>query len=596
MMEDGSLLQEALEYMERLREGELDDDEMQDALQLEVYDLQSPSDRIERLQQLAELACAFNSHIQESEYLWHAGYSPVFGVHVSPEGEGIPHLRAVCRYGDNVDDERWALRLMVEASRKHPTVAIGCWDLDVGPILLIEGSSGLPDWLSEGHVEDSRHLCWIVKGEFTLIGPTTLGFSLPSALDCLQRNRMLTTPSQLQTEIKNTLDSIHSTHHRHRTAVVVPRPVARLLQHVPGLANAAAVAYSKSPLALKSHQDWVWTTCTLARTNYAMLRTVVGPETCKRNPSAELKRFQRACSNEATPHVRHALEVGMNLTAGLDILLEQRVKDDGGGLTSKIPPIQRRVLHHWTRLDMECGGDGSWLRQAWQMGPNKSQCDLTHIMKCPVHEYEHEYPYPLLHPGLSMPQLIRSEMKQKSKDNKRYVIPLPEDVDDEGWMHVGDEALEQAMAKTRASSVPEDHTLMGEARRKQELDDVLGGFETFMTGDSEIEGVSHTDRSAAPGTDDPVEINPRVFLNLLHAVLKATPEDLARTLTNDSKDPYFSAEDYALMEPDDSSQDESASVGEAEMDKLMVRFLCFDILLFVWELTSAHVSLTHSFC
>jgi hypothetical protein len=229
---------------------------------------------------------------------------------------------------------------------------------------------------------------------------------------------MLITPTQLQTEINNTLNFIHTNHHR--TAVVVPRPVARLLQHVPELANAATVAYVKSPILPKAHEDWVWTTCTLARTNYAMLRTV-SPKKSHEKLSAELKRFRRACSNEATPHVQHALEVGMHLTAGFDVLLEQRVNDEG--LAAKLPLIQRRVLHYWTRLDIECGGDGDWLRQAWRMGPNQSQRDMTHIMKCPVYEYEHEYPYPLLHPGLSMRQLIRAEMKQKSNDKERYAIP-----------------------------------------------------------------------------------------------------------------------------------------------------------------------------
>jgi hypothetical protein len=290
----------------------------------------------------------------------------------------------------------------------------------------------------------------------------------------------------------------------------------------------------------------------------------------------------------------------MNLTAGLDVLLEQRVNDDDG-LAPKIPPIQRRVLHHWTRLDIECGGDGNWLRQAWQMGPNQSKIDLTHIMKCPVHEYEHQYPYPVLHPGLSMPQLIRSEMKQKSKDKKRFVTPRPEDVDDEQWMHQGDEALEKATAKKSAYYVPADHNLTVE-----ELDDVLGGFEKFMAVDSEIEGISHTEpgkehMSVAPekstqhrtarGSDDPFEINPRVFLNLLHEVLKATPKDLALKLTKVSKDPYFSAEDYALMEPDDSSEDESDSRGEPEMDKLMVRCPCFDISLVLFGLQRPLTSL-----
>lgn len=595
-MEDGSLLQEALEYMERLREGEVDDDDKQDALQLDVYDLQSPSDRVERLLQLAQLASVFNVHFQECEYLWHTGCPPVFGIHVSPEG--IPHLRALCQYGDNVDDEWMAIRLMVEFSQKHPTVAIDCWDLDVGPILLIEGSSGLPEWLSDGNVEDSRHLCWIVKGEVTLIGPTTLGFTLTVALDCLQRERMLSKPTQLQMEIKKTLDGIHTNHHR--TAVVVPRPVARLLQHAPELANTAAIAFAKSPILPTAYEDWVWTTCALARTNYAMLRTVL-PKTPQEKLSAELKRFRRACSNEATPHVQHALEVGMHLTAGFDVLLEQRV--NGEGLDAKLPPIQRRVLQYWTRLDIECGGDGDWLRQAWRMGPNESQHDITHIMKCPVYEYEHEYPYPLFHPGLSMQQVIRAEMRRKSKDEERYLIPLPEDVHDEGWMHRGDEALEEAMAK-KVVSVPEGHTSTMEARREQELDEMLQGIEKFMLGESEIEGISHgdpakqqmsagleesTQHRIARGPDESVEINPRVFLNLLHEVLKATPEDLARKLTDVSKDPYFSEEDYALMEPDDSSEDETDSHDVVEMDTLMVCFLSFVMLLVVLTLSSFHV-------
>ena len=594
-MEDGSLLQEALEYMERLRQGEVDEDNKKDALQLDVYDMQSHSDRVERLLQLAQLASVFNAHFQESKYLWHTGCPPVFGIHVSPEG--IPHLRALCQYGDNVDDEWIAIRLMVEASHKHPTVAIDCWDLDVGPILLIEGSSGLPEWLSDGYVEDARHLCWIVRGEVTLIGPTTIGFTLKKALDCLQQEQMLIKPAQLQREIKNTVDGIHTNHQR--TAVVVPRPVARLLQHSPELANAAAIAYVKSPIVRNAHEDWVWTTCTLARTNYAMLRTVSSKKP-QEKLSAELKRFRRACSNEATPHVQHALEVGMHLTAGFDALLLQRVNDEGSD--AELPPIQRRVLQYWTRLDIECGGDGDWLRQAWHMGPNQSQRDITHILKCPVYEDEHDYPYPLLHPGLSMQQVIKAEMRRKPKNEERYLIPLPKDVDDEGWMHCVDEALEEAMAK-KSVSVPEGHTSTMEARREQELEEMLQGFEKFMSGESEIEGIFHAEppkqqMSTSPegsmqhrfarGPDQTVEINPRIFLNFMHEVLKATPEDLARKLTGVCKDPYFSEEDYSLMEPDDSSDDEANSHSIVEMDTLMVCFLSLDMLL-VWTPSSFHL-------
>jgi hypothetical protein len=159
------------------------------------------------------------------------------------------------------------------------------------------------------------------------------------------------------------------------------------------------------------------------------------------------------------------------------------------------------------------------------------------------------------------------------------------------------------MAKKRVS-VPEDQTSTMEARREQELDEMLQGIEKFMSGESEIEGISHgepakqqmsagleesTQHRIARGPDESVEINPRVFLNLLHEVLKATPEDLARKLTDVSKDPYFSEEDYALMEPDDSSEDETDSHDVVEMDTLMVCFRSFVMLLVVLTLSSFHV-------
>ncbi len=61
----------------------------------------------------------------------------------------------------------------------------------------------------------------------------------------------------------------------HRTALVVPRPVARLLQHSPELANAAAVAYAKSPslAVMQQHEDWVFTTCSQAHTTNLFQRS-----------------------------------------------------------------------------------------------------------------------------------------------------------------------------------------------------------------------------------------------------------------------------------------------------------------------------------
>ena len=363
--------------------------------------------RIESLNSndLSQLGAEFNNDIAQCDYPWHVGYTPVFGIHVT---DSLAHLRATCRYGDNVGDEWMMIRCMMELSKKFPTMAIDCWDLDVGPILLIEGSEGLPDWLTEGTVDDSRFICWIVNGNITLIGPPISDHSLHDALDALRKNTSLSAPPKLQAELAKTImdDSIRQCH---RTALVVPRPVARLIQHSPELANAAAVAYAKSPslAIMQQHEDWVFTTCPLARTNYAMIRTVSPRETPKL--TAELKRIQRTCSNEATPHLHHALDLGMHLTAGLDTLLKQTSECSSDDATVLgMSPMERRVLQYWTSVDVACGGDGSWLQQAWQMGPTKSTHDITYIMKCPVFQHESMFPFPVSQPGVSMQQVIQT--------------------------------------------------------------------------------------------------------------------------------------------------------------------------------------------
>lgn len=569
-MEEGSLLQEALDFMERMRSGANDDDNAQDVLQMSVYDLAPESNRISQLQKLAQLAFDFNNHVEQSHYLWHSGYPPVFGIHVT---EGIPHLRAECRYGDNVNDEWMAIRLLMELSQTNPSLAMDCWDVHVGPILLIEGSEGLPAWLSEGQVDESRFICWILHGNVTLIGPTTDELSVQSALDCLRNNHMLSAPSKLQSELCQTImnDSIQT--QQQRTALVVPRPVARLLQHAPHLGNAAAVAFAKNPTPVfqQSHEDWVFTTCTLARTNYAMLRTISPPQPNKLTP--ELKRIQRLCSNEATPHIRNALELGMHLTAGLDVLLSNN-KSNVTASDVSMSPMEQRVLQYWTGVDIACGGDGIWLQQTWQSGPNKSLHDMTFILKCPVFPYEHEFPYPTLHAGETMQQVIHSQLKQKPVDGENFVIPRPEDVDDEEWIHRGEEALNEAMAKRAPTTHKTETGTAFDVPQEAQLDTLLGGFQTFMSGESEMEGIAHDEstKRKRPGPDEPLHINPRVFLNLLRDVLKSSPEELARNLNGITDDPFFSEEDYALMEPGVRVNDDSDAEGDSEeIESIMVR-------------------------
>lgn len=573
------MLQEALQHMERLRNGQTnDDDDANDAVQMDVFLLQLPSDRITHLQQLSQLADSFNTFIAKSDILWHVGYPPVFGVH--PSDEKIPHLRAVCHYGANVGDEWMAIRIMMELSQQYP-IAIHVWDLSVGPILLIEGSEALPDWIeNEDSPNNHEYTCWIVNGTVTLIRPTQQHeLTLPFALDCLRNSKMTSSPDKLQTEISKTIMNDSLRRHQ-RTALVLPRRVAQLFQRAPQLANAAAIAYSKSPSIadVTKYDDWVWTTCSLARTNYAMIRTLEPRETPKLTP--ELKRIQRICRNEATPHVRHALELGMRLSAGLEMIVSKTNKQNHDSIS--MSPTERRVLDYWTGIDVACGGNGMWLQQTWQSGPRNSPIDISFILKCPVFERENEFPYPLTHAGMTLSQVVKCELgKRENANDVKFSMPRPEHVDDEAWLYRGDEELEKAIDKFETTTTQPQHASsqsmpMEETLPQQQqhlLDDMIGGFQKFMSEESEVEGIasSSSQKRQRPPVDEPVEINPRVFLNLMQHVLKSSPEELARNLNGLSDDPFFSEEDYALMEPGVRINEVDSEDSSEEIETIMVR-------------------------
>jgi phosphosulfolactate synthase (CoM biosynthesis protein A) len=54
----------------------------------------------------------------------------------------------------------------------------------------------------------------------------------------------------------------------------------------------------------------------------------------------------------------------------------------------------------------------------------------------------------------------------------------------------------------------------------------------------------------------------------LHDVLKSSPEDLARNLNGIADDPFFSEEDYALMDPGIPVDDEDDSESSEEMEAM----------------------------
>jgi hypothetical protein len=114
------------------------------------------------------------------------------------------------------------------------------------------------------------------------------------------------------------------------------------------------------------------------------------------------------------------------------------------------------------------------------------------------------------------------------------------DVDEEDLQQKPDRSAEVDVSETSTSINPSGMTIeQVEMEKGQEvLNTMLDSFQTFVEGKGDLEGVAHSTSEA----DElkPAEINPRIFMHLLHTVLKSSPEDLKNLeLTTSAADDYF---------------------------------------------------------
>lgn len=541
-MEEGSLLEQALKSSPQAPLG-LETESTKNVLILDLYPLRSEHDRIQRLLRLAKLANTCNTFLQsKNDFHWHyGGDGPVFGVHVGEEG--IPHLRAYCRYGPSVADEWMAIEHMLTLSQElDEDVAISCWDAEDGQVILIQTAEVLPDWLDQDPTDTHHYACWIRKGKVQLLRQSHA--SLSAALEFLRTQDPNTKSSHPKVQDLLQLSLSRNQEHalaKQRTPLVVPRQVASVFRNRPDLVHAAIQAFCDHiedlPPDLIDYSDWVWTMASLSRTNYAMLRTMVSSEwkTAEFVPptGVEVKRYKRQCTTDATPHVQHAVQLGVRIVAGLEFL--SKTKWDTMSTDKRIA--------YWSRIGEQCQVDGSksqgpsWILQSYQQGPNHAQHDLTDILKCPVFPEEAANLTLRSHPEASIKQQLLNAQKIEDADED-FPMPLADQVDDESWLTINN-------GDGDGDGV--DGT--------NDLDTILSRFQNFMVQPSEVEGVAAT---AAPIPKSRRDIRPRVFMNILHSVLKGDQLSFPQ-----SEDPFFYKEDYDLMEE---SEDIEAS---SEMRGLM---------------------------
>ena len=560
-MEEGSLVQEALDTIQRSRgNGGC----LQNKLVVDLFLINEHNyDRIQFFEALVSLCNSINDMFARmtGAYPWFSGGDgPMFGVHLT---DGVAHLRGGCLYGPSIVDEWIMIGAVMEISKTLENVMIKFWDLDDGQILLIESAMVLPGWVDEIGPVACEHRCWVKNGTVTLLRPnlTHESLTLKSAMRCLEEGSLTQQLPSVQAAVEQRLTTFNFSptyewnDAHHRAALVLPREVAILLNKFPRLIHCAVAAFERfgydgPPLGKLGFEDLVWTTHRIGRTSYALLRSLQTqiwdsdehiPSVYK---SAEVNRMKRTCQVESTPHLRHALQLGLRVTAGLDYILGLPSPKEDTTVSA-----EKRILHHWTTIDVASGGNGEWLRDAWRAGPNESPVDLSIFISCPIESVDsrEEFPFPRTHPGITQKSFVHQQLGKRAHDEFVFTIPNSADVDDELWMHLnGDE--QELNGISQPSAFADDLVIdpaSGENLRAEPLDDFLNKFETFVDQESDAKGVVNED-SADLDYDEPLSIDPKLFLNLLHTVLTSTPDEIANLTINDDADPFFGPEDYDL--------------------------------------------------
>jgi len=587
-MEDGSLLQVAVDHAKLLHSSSSQESLLRNCVILDLYSL-GVYDRgkEEHLLYLAKVANTCNRFFQSKGHFWHYGNDgPVFGMHIDPS-EKIPHLRAFCRYGPSVQDSWMAIRYVIDFIKapgddlKKRDIVASAWDVQDGQVILVQLANLLPSWLDEDSSDNRRYACWIdQEGDLQLLRKPCI--TLKGALQELNRRRlagMRLTDLKLNEALVYWLDlNVEAASVHQRCPMVLPRSVARGFRERSDLLRTAIQAYCEhllhdGPLKPKQldinfsrYDDWVWTVQRLSRTNYAMARTVASsrgdwtasPDSTPVAIGVELKRYKRQCKLETSQHLKHAVALGIRAVAGLELLSGATNLTDGLFASSKVlSSLQERILS-WDRIQRIYYGKimintdaCRTIFNSFHLGPNKSDIDLTNVLKCPVFPEEAQHWTSYSNPQASLREQAKRIIKSnKTEETDEYFrVPSLDQVDGEDWMYCK----------------PGSRGNVTAIESQCGLNNLLSRFQSFLNKKSGIEGITPCAKTENIGFKNQnashFDIRPRIFLNTLCTVLKGEKPNFPTI------DPYFHLEDYDLVEDEDDSNTCYSDVSTREYER-----------------------------
>ncbi|GAV61633.1 SGT1 domain-containing protein [Cephalotus follicularis] len=297
---------------------------------------QNPSTSLQSLHlQILSSLSPFTSH-----YIWqHQPFSLSLSTTSCVCSASIPHLHGHLRFGDNLEDEWFAVFLLFHVSRLFPSLSIRAWDSD-GEFLLIEAAFHLPRWLNP---DNSHNRVFIRNSDLHIIPihelpNPTLTDSLKFLIADDSHSRA---PDSIQIAVKSRISDYPGRARRnmHNVRVRVPISVARVLKEEPCLISLAVEGFYDRDIDTMKYaakmerflrkgkeEELVCVAVTMSRAMYAQLvRQAFQPPNCY--PTMPSRSENAGSYAEA--------ELGMKIVCGLEMVYQQRRKEgvEGKGST-----------------------------------------------------------------------------------------------------------------------------------------------------------------------------------------------------------------------------------------------------------------------
>lgn len=249
----------------------------------------------------------------------------------------MPHLHGKLKYGDNLEDEWFAVFLLFRISSAFPSNSIRVWDTD-GEFLLIEAAFHLPRWLNP---ETSLNRVFVRGGDLHIVPRSRIPDpSLVASLRFLvERSHESRASDSVQSALKSRITDYpeRAWRNMHRVRVRVPTSVAQVLRHEPFLISLAVEGFYDRDVDSMKHAakmekflskgrepELVLVLVKMSRAMYAQLvQQKFQAPNCYPMPSIS----DRDAYTEA--------ELGMKIACGMEMMYQQRKKDgeDGKGIS-----------------------------------------------------------------------------------------------------------------------------------------------------------------------------------------------------------------------------------------------------------------------